>query len=213
MSNTQPSLGRRVLPAIALTAAGVGMVQALDRPVPGPSTSGTLLPAQDSSAASIVTPSSVTPSSVVQGNVATSGGISPPQTSRPKPSQATPTQTAAPQVAEPQATVPVTAQAPSAASACGVMSGTGSETPITWNRQYGVVRVTVQFMGDGTLCKATAAYQTFDSRSERYESYAIPILNQQAMAAKSSNIQGISGATAVSEAYARSLQSAIDNKK
>lgn len=92
------------------------------------------------------------------------------------------------------------------------MSGTGNETPITWNRQYGVVRVSVKFTSDGTLCNVSAAHQTFDSRSERYESYAIPILNQQAKAAKSANIQGISGATAVSEAYARSLQSAIDNK-
>ena len=67
-------------------------------------------------------------------------------------------------------------------------------------------------MSDGTLCKATASYQTYDSRSERYESYAIPILNKQASNAGSANIQGVSGATAVSDAYAKSLQSAIDNK-
>lgn len=113
----------------------------------------------------------------------------------------------------PQTVAPQTTAAPQSGGGCGASTGTGSETPIQWNRQYGVVKVTVKFTADGTLCKASAAYQTFDNRSERYESYAIPILNEQAMSAKSANIQGISGATAVSEAYARSLQSAIDNRR
>lgn len=193
MSNRHPSLGRRVFPAFALTAVGVGMVQALDRPAPGPGTAGTLLPSEDAGVTSIVPPSSVAPATTQAGNVASSGGAA---------TQTTP-QTAAPQ--------PTTAPTPG--GGCGALVGTGSETPIQWNRQYGVVKVSVKFTADGTLCKASAVYQTFDNRSERYESYAIPILNEQAMSAKSANIQGISGATAVSEAYARSLQSAIDNKR
>lgn len=192
MSNRQPSLGRRVFPAFALTAVGVGMVQALDRPAPGPATAGTLLPSGDAAGTTVIPPSSVAPSTTSAGNVASSGGVATPTT--------------------PQTAAPQTTAAPVSTNACGALSGTGSETPIQWNRQYGVVKVSVKFTADGTLCKASASYQTFDSRSERYESYAIPILNQQAMSAKSANIQGISGATAVSEAYARSLQSAIDNK-
>jgi uncharacterized protein with FMN-binding domain len=192
VSNRQPSLGRRVLPAFALTAVGVGMVQALDRPSPGPATTGTLLPSGEDVGTTVVSPTSVAPPTTSSGNVASSGG--------------TVTATT-PQTAPPQTTA-----APSSGG-CGAFTGTGSETPIQWNRQYGVVKVSVKFTADGTLCKASAVHQTFDSRSERYESYAIPILNQQAMSAKSANIQGISGATAVSEAYARSLQSAIDNKR
>lgn len=192
MSNRQPSLGRRVLPAFALTAVGVGMVQALDRPAPGPSTTGTLLPSGDEGATNVVPPTTVAPPTTPQGNVGSSGGVSTPTT--------------------PQTVAPQTTAAPASNGACGALTGTGSETPIQWNRQYGVIKVSVKFTADGTLCKASAVHQTFDSRSERYESYAIPILNQQAMSAKSANIQGISGATAVSEAYARSLQSAIDNK-
>jgi uncharacterized protein with FMN-binding domain len=84
---------------------------------------------------------------------------------------------------------------------------------ITWRRDYGVVQVAAKFNSDGTLCSATAQYQTYDTRSDRYESYAIPILNKQAANAGSANIQGVSGATAISDAYKKSLQSAIDNKK
>jgi uncharacterized protein with FMN-binding domain len=111
-------------------------------------------------------------------------------------------------------TAPVVTNAPTAPAAndCGALTGNGSPVTITWRRDYGVLQVTAKFMSDGTLCKATASYQTYDNRSERYESYAIPILNKQAANAGNANIQGVSGATAVSDAYAKSLQSAIDNR-
>lgn len=197
MSGRQPSLGRRVFPAFALTAVGVGMVQALDRPAPGPATAGTLLPVVDSSPTTVTPPVSVAPTPANQGAVASAGSST---------GATTP-------VANPQASTPKTTVATSTGNTCGAMSGTGTETPIAWNRQYGVIRVSVKFDSTGVLCSANAVHQTFDNRSERYESYAIPILNQQAESARSANIQGISGATAVSEAYMKSLQSAIDNKR
>ena len=109
---------------------------------------------------------------------------------------------------------PVTnAPAAPAVNDCGALTGSGSPVTITWRRDYGVVQVAAKFNSDGTLCSATAQYQTYDTRSDRYESYAIPILNKQAANAGSANIQGVSGATAISDAYKKSLQSAIDNKK
>ena len=93
---------------------------------------------------------------------------------------------------------------------CGAIEKTGASTEIAWRRSYGSIQVIVKFNSAKELCSAKASYQTYDSRSERYESYAVPILNRQAESAHSANIQGVSGATAVSVAYQQSLQSAID---
>jgi len=198
MSHRKPSIVRRVFPALALTTVGVGMVHALDRPaIVG--AQGNLQPLVDPGATTVVPP-------VTNAPVVTAAPVvtnAPAVTSAPAATNA-PAATAAPVVTN----APV---AP-AANDCGALTGNGSPVTITWRRDYGVIQVTAKFKSDGTLCKATAQYQTYDSRSERYESYAIPILNKQASNAGSANIQGVSGATAVSDAYAKSLQSAIDNK-
>jgi uncharacterized protein with FMN-binding domain len=198
MSHRKPSLVRRVFPAIALTTVGVGMVHALDRPaIVG--AQGNLLPLVDPTATTVVPPATNAPV-VTAAPVITNA---PAVTSAPAGTNA-PAVTAAPVV--------TAAPAAPAANDCGALTGNGSPVTITWRRDYGVVQVTAKFMSDGTLCKATAQYQTYDSRSQRYESYAIPILNKQASNAGNANIQGVSGATAVSDAYIKSLQSAIDNK-
>ena len=49
-----------------------------------------------------------------------------------------------------------------------------------------------------------------DGRSQEISSFAAPQLAQQALAAQSANIDGVSGATYTSESYRSSLQSAID---
>ena len=198
MSHRKPSLVRRVFPALALTTVGVGMVHALDRPaIVG--AQGNLLPLVDPTATTVVPPATNDPV-VTAAPVITNA---PAVTSAPAGTNA-PAVTAAPVV--------TAAPAAPAANDCGALTGNGSPVTITWRRDYGVVQVTAKFMSDGTLCKATAQYQTYDSRSQRYESYAIPILNKQASNAGNANIQGVSGATAVSDAYIKSLQSAIDNK-
>lgn len=198
MSHRKPSLVRRIFPAFALTTVGVGMVHSLDRPaVVG--ARRILAPMAGTATTTIVPPVSNTPG-VTAAPVVTNA---PPVTSAPAATNA------------PAATsVPVGTAAPAAPAAndCGALTGNGSPVTIAWRRDYGVIQVTAKFMSDGTLCKATARYQTYDNRSERYESYAIPILNKQASNAGDANIQGVSGATAVSDAYMKSLQSAIDNK-
>jgi len=206
MSHRKPSIVRRVFPALALTTVGVGMVHALDRPaIVG--AQGNLTPLADPGTTTVVPPVTNSPTVTVAPVVTNA----PAATSAPAATtgQTTPV-TNAPAVTS----APVVTNAPAAPAAndCGALTGNGSPITITWRRDYGVIQVTAKFMSDGTLCKATAQYQTYDSRSERYESYAIPILNKQASNAGSANIQGVSGATAVSDAYTKSLQSAIDNK-
>lgn len=206
MSHRKPSLVRRIFPALALTTVGVGMVHSLDRPaVVG--ARGILAPLPGTSATTVVPP-------VTNAPVGTAAPVvtnAPAVTSAPAATNGqTPAATNAPAVTA----APVVTAAPAAPAAndCGALNGTGSQVTIAWRRDYGVIQVTAKFMSDGTLCKATAQHQTYDSRSERYESYAIPILNKQASNAGNANIQGVSGATAVSDAYIKSLQSAIDNK-
>lgn len=205
---------RRIFPAFALTTVGVGMVHALDRPaVVG--AQGNVMPLVDPSATTIVPPVTNAPGVTAAPVTAAPATAAPAVTNAPAAGsgQTTPATNAPAATAAPVTAAPVTAApAAPAANDCGALTGTGSPVTITWRRDYGVVQVTAKFMSDGTLCKATAQYQTYDSRSERYESYAIPILNKQASNAGNANIQGVSGATAISEAYTKSLQSAIDHR-
>lgn len=192
MSRRSPSLARRIFPALALSTVGVGMVHALDRPNPVGAL-GPLVPSTDPNAVTTIAP------------IETTTTVAPVVTNQP--SNSTPV-TAAPA----PVTNPPTTAAP-AGNDCGAVNGTGASTTIAWRRDYGVIQVTAKFTSAGVLCKASANYQTYDGRSQRYEDWAVPVLNQQATSAGSANIQGVSGATAVSQAYQKSLQSAIDNRK
>ena len=197
MSQRQPSLARRAFPAIALTAVGVGMVQTLDRsslPIGGVSAAS--VNAADGTLAPTDTAATTLPAS---GSASAAGGV-PTATVAPSATTVAPAATSAPVTAAPTA------------SDCGALTGTGAPGDITERRNYGTVTVTAKFTADGTLCSASATYNVYDQKSVRYEEYSIPILNKQAEAAHSANIQGISGATAVSDGYRTSLQSAIDNK-
>jgi len=49
-----------------------------------------------------------------------------------------------------------------------------------------------------------------DHKDQEINSYAVPILNQEAVDQQSSNIDMVSGATYTSQGYLTSLQSAID---
>jgi len=80
------------------------------------------------------------------------------------------------------------------------------------NRVFGTLVVTAKFASNGELCGVAVNFDVWDRKSVQIEQYALPKLNARAKKAKSANIQGISGATAVSRAYAASLQAAIDAK-
>lgn len=229
MSRRTPSLARRAFPALALTAVGVGLVQGLDRPntigaVGSLDMNSSATPTQAGAAPTDATggvTAAQTPSApqapassggTTSGNAATANSASP--------AQAAPAQTAPPQTAAPVTAAPVTAApapaapaAPASTGTCGEVVGVGAQQAITWRKSYGVISVTAKFTASGDLCNATAQWQANDSKSQRYEEYAVPILNQQAEAADSANVQGVSGATAVTNAYRASLQSAIDNRR
>ena len=78
------------------------------------------------------------------------------------------------------------------------------------NTRYGPVQVQVTFSGKQITKINVLQYPTETGRDQEINTYAIPVLNQQAMAAQSANIDGVSGATYTTDGYQRSLQSAID---
>ncbi len=89
-------------------------------------------------------------------------------------------------------------------------STTRTVTGPSENFGYGILRVRVTGTASHLASIAVVDQQYADFRSQQISQYAITILHQQAMSAQSANINGVSGATYTSEAYAQSLQGAID---
>jgi uncharacterized protein with FMN-binding domain len=102
------------------------------------------------------------------------------------------------------------AAAPSASAAPSSASSTKTVTGDSVDTRWGPVQVQIT-VRNGTLTAVNAVvYPENNSRDEQINSYAIPQLNQEAMSAKSANIDMVSGATYTSDGYIQSLQSALD---
>jgi len=106
-----------------------------------------------------------------------------------------------------------TVAAGSASSA--VAAGTTATTTATYDgaaasTQFGDVQVRIT-VTDGKVTAAEAiSYPNSNGHDQQINSYAIPVLNQEAVAAGSANISMVSGATYTSGGYVKSLQSALD---
>jgi len=98
----------------------------------------------------------------------------------------------------PSTTTPVT----STTAASGTASG-----GVTQYR-FGVLQVTATVSG-GRLTNVSTQVQSTDPRSQQIDNAALPILRQQALSAQTANIQGVSGASYTSQAFATSLQGAL----
>jgi uncharacterized protein with FMN-binding domain len=70
------------------------------------------------------------------------------------------------------------------------------------------VRITVV---DGKITASEAiVYPNGNHEDEQINSFALPVLSQEVVAAQSAEIDMVSGATVTSQGYLSSLQSAID---
>ncbi|MFZ4239163.1 FMN-binding protein [Streptomyces murinus] len=97
-----------------------------------------------------------------------------------------------------------TGGAPAAGGAAKTVTGETAQT--RWGPVQ--VRVTVK---DGRLTEVTALqYPTENPRDQEINSYALPQLRREALAAQSARIDMVSGATYTSTGYQQSLQSALD---
>ncbi len=99
---------------------------------------------------------------------------------------------------------PKSAQSTQASSATKTVTGDAADT------RYGPVQLQVTFSGKKITSINVLQYPSESFRDQQINSYALPMLNQEAISAQSANIDVVSGATYTSEGYAQSLQSAID---
>jgi uncharacterized protein with FMN-binding domain len=98
-------------------------------------------------------------------------------------------------------------------------SGSGSSSASTAKKTYtgqsvdtrwGPVQVQITVVA-GKVTDATAVvYPSGNGRDAEINSYALPILHDEAVKAQSAKIDLVSGATVTSDGYVQSLQSALD---
>lgn len=86
----------------------------------------------------------------------------------------------------------------------------GTATGSVVSTRFGDVQVEVTVSGGAITDVTSLQLPDSDNRSRSITSAAEPILGEEALTAQSANIDLLSGATYTSEAYAQSLQSALD---
>jgi uncharacterized protein with FMN-binding domain len=152
------------------------------------------------------TPSSSTPTTAPA--TATTAGASPPTTSGSRRSHAvttTPVTHAPTTVVAPTTTTPTTTTT-TTTTASGLRSATGPKV----NYVYGILSVTVTASGSQiTSVKIATLDDGGNPQSQYIDQQSIPMLISQVMAAQSSHIQGVSGATYTSEGFYTSLLAAL----
>ena len=92
---------------------------------------------------------------------------------------------------------------------------TTTPTPTTYDgaaasTRYGNVQVRLTVTGRTVTAAEAIDYPHQNGTDRQINAYAIPILNQDAVAAQSANIQMVSGASFTSNGYVQSLQDALD---
>ncbi|MGH2512494.1 MAG: FMN-binding protein [Candidatus Limnocylindrales bacterium] len=87
--------------------------------------------------------------------------------------------------------------------------GSGSFTGTAVEEPYGVIQVRATLTA-GRLTAVSVVQMPTRGRSGFISSAAAPILEGEAISAQSANIDTVSGATYTSQAYAQSLQAALD---
>jgi hypothetical protein len=104
-------------------------------------------------------------------------------------------------------------------SGSGSSGGSGSSTDSSGNlvvngtvasTRWGPVQVQVVIGGGRITDVKTLQYPNGNNRDRQINSYALPELRSQVLAAQSANIDGVSGATVTSGGYVESLQAALD---
>jgi len=102
--------------------------------------------------------------------------------------------------------------APSAVASTGSGSGQGGlvVNGSVAQTRWGPVQVQVTIAG-GKITEITVLQQPDGNREDReINSYALPQLREEVLAAQSGQIDGVSGATVTSDGYRESLQAALD---
>jgi uncharacterized protein with FMN-binding domain len=108
---------------------------------------------------------------------------------------------------------PSTSSTPSGSGTPTSDSGGTSTKTVTGDPEdtrFGPVQVRITVRNGQLTAVQAVEYPTNSPRDVEINAYAIPQLNQEAVAAKSARIDMVSGATYTSDGYIASLQSALD---
>ncbi len=121
------------------------------------------------------------------------------------------------------ATTPTTSTPPSSptTSSPGATPTTTTTTPVatTWTRSavgkaeyygYGEMAIKVTVSGTHITALSVSSLRTAESYSQQLAQQALPILKSEVLQAQGTRISSLTGATYTSEAYAYSIQSALD---
>ena len=108
--------------------------------------------------------------------------------------------------------------AAAATAAANAAAAAAAAAPVTYDgtvasTRYGPVQVRITVSGGAVTAAQAIAYPSNDGQSRQISNYAVPVLNQEASAAKTAKIAMVSGATYTSTGYLTSLQSALDQAK
>ena len=109
-------------------------------------------------------------------------------------------------------TTTTTAPKPGSPTTTAPASGPGDATAIgpLENYSYGVMSVKVVIANHRIVDLKVQKLQTLDSYSTQLATYAVPMLKAEVLKAQGIRINAITGATYTSEAYAYSIQGALD---
>jgi uncharacterized protein with FMN-binding domain len=107
---------------------------------------------------------------------------------------------------------PTSASGPAGTGSTSNTSSTASKTVAGDVVQtiYGPIQVTITVKGGKISTVKVPVYPNGTMRDEQINSFALPQLVQETVAADSASIDSVSGATYTSQGYLSSLQSAID---
>ena len=188
-----------------LSGASGLLLSVLDRPGASVGATGT-----DQTGVATGVPGTV---SIVNAPVATAPVVTAPAVTAPPvtaPPITTPGETAPPVVATTPLTTPATtpvtvASTVPAAPVCSTVDGPTVQT------RWGPVQVEASVTPSGQICAVDAIQSPGGrGRSISINSYAVPILDQDALTAQGATFNGVSGATITSRGYKQSLQALLD---
>jgi uncharacterized protein with FMN-binding domain len=188
---------KRALSAIVTTAFALILLLSFKTP-----STGGLAASTTSNTAIVGQPT--TPSTTTAGTTTTDSGTTTTD------GTTTTTDGAAAATAAPTAT-PAPTQDTTTATTSGYTDGT--VTGDTVSTRFGDVQVQVTISGGAITAVTALQLPSNDSHSARISQAAEPILRQEALTAQSASIDLLSGATYTSDAYAQSLQSALDQAR
>jgi uncharacterized protein with FMN-binding domain len=125
-------------------------------------------------------------------------------TSRPQPSTSRTSATRKP--SSTSSSAPTKTSSPSPTKTAATATVTGATVTTT----YGPVQVRITVRSGRITSAQAVQYPDETARSRELSSKAIPVLEDETVAAQSANIDSVSGATYTSTGYTQSLQNAID---